>query len=235
MKSATRNVLIGLLLSGSSLSAWAKSAEIIAIGRLEAGRKQCSATLLSSHQIVTAAHCLFNSKTRKLYHPSYVNFYAGYQDGRYRLSSMARSYVIGVKSFPSGKFDEKFLYNDWAVVTLSTPIGCNIEPLEIDHKPATTQTMSTFGYGSNTPHQQVASHGCEYALPPRENTALRLKNCHVESGYSGAPLLRRERGQWHLVGLISAQAKDSQQRLRQMAVPSRAFAKHIKPRACRQL
>ncbi|MDR9827282.1 trypsin-like serine protease [Vibrio sp. FNV 38] len=222
------------LLALVSVTLQANTEAFSAVGWLRAGNKQCTATLVSSRQVVTAAHCLYDNKRRKLYHPSHIEFFADYSDGDYRLSSLARSYTAGLKTFPKGSFDETLVYNDWAVVTLSTPIGCSIEPIEIDHTSVTNSELSTAGYGVSAKGILVEQHGCQYALPPRKETGIRLKNCEIESGFSGGPLLRKSKGQWLIVGVISAEAEDSKGRLRQVAVPNIAFRSHIKQAACRR-
>lgn len=207
---------------------------IEAVGWLEAENKQCTATLVSSHQVLTAAHCLYDTNKRRYFHPNKIQFFAGFEAGEYRLSSFAKDYTVGVKKFPKGQFDEKLVYNDWALITLSTGIGCSIEPIALDKKAFKNQSLSTLGYGNSDQGFLSERHDCQYALPPREKTALRLKNCDIESGYSGGPLLRKQAKKWYLVGLISAETEDSKGRERQIAVPKIAFENKIKRPVCRR-
>ncbi|CAM4141709.1 trypsin-like serine peptidase [Vibrio agarivorans] len=225
-------IISGVLLNVSWVSA--KTPAIDAIGWLEAGNKQCTATIVRSHQIVTAAHCLYDNKTRSFFPPSKIQFFAGFASGDYRLSSFAKDYTVGLKSLPKGEFDEALIYNDWAVITLSTAVGCSIDPIDIDKDSFKNTSLSMFGYGNSGSGKLLAMHDCQYALPPRDKTGLRIKNCDIELGYSGGPLLRKRSNKWVLVGVISAEAEDSKGRIRQVAVPNIAFRNKLKPSACRR-
>jgi protease YdgD len=199
------------------------------IGKLRVtGQQSCTATLVGPNTIITAAHCIYNRKTKAYFQPSDIHFLAGAQQKTLVAQSVATSYTVATKHLPEGQFDEKALLTDWALVTLKEPIGCMLGALKIAApEQATKHKLMTAGYPMSDSSQLNAATQCLFALPPKRGSMIRLKNCALEHGDSGAALLATHDKKTRIIGVISAGTNDSKGRYRTFAVPSDQFQKHI--------
>ena len=163
------------------------------IGSLSiAGRQFCTATLISETQVITAAHCLWNSETSDWYPTEFIHFLAGYQQGEY----LGHSLVQSIEPSPAFRFSSPptltSLVHDWARVTLQRPLGKALGFIPLRTAPtASAQSLQLAGYRQDRPEALSVAKSCHQDTE-QTNETLRgflIHSCAALSGDSGGPLL----------------------------------------------
>ena len=215
------------MVHGSALNASVAPWYVIGKLRVE-GVQSCTATLIGPNTVITAAHCIYNRKSKTYFAPKTIHFMAGVQNKTLIAQSTARSYTVAAKHLPEGQFDEQALLTDWALIELNEPVGCMLGFLKTGHASEHAKhSLVAAGYPMSNTSQLIAETNCEFALPPRKGKMLRLKNCGVEHGDSGAALMATKGKVARILGIISAGTNDSKGRYRAFAVPSEQFLKQV--------
>ncbi len=158
--------------------------------------------------MLTAAHCVFNTGSKEWMDASDLLFEAGYQDGK----SVARStvdYYEVERSFlpPIGTYvlDPE---RDWAILTLSEPIGTVAGYLKSEAMPAVgarARRVGDFhvaGYARASPEYLRIRGGC--LVEAEKGHTLRISDCPLVSGDSGGPLLVVADFELRVVGVLNA-------------------------------
>ncbi|HIP76576.1 MAG TPA: trypsin-like serine protease [Psychromonas hadalis] len=204
------------------------------VGKVVAGQKVCTAPLIGTNTVLTAAHCLFQTQKRSYISPNRITFYYCVGNKKAIAKSQVKTYTVGIKEIPKGSSTEKFLYDDWAILTLQADLGCQYEsmPVKRSLKNKEDTTLFIAGYPASSPRALTKITQCLYALKPQADKVLRLKNSPVEHGDSGAPIIKKNSVGYRIIGLVSAGVNDTKGRYRVIGTPYQAFSKKLKKTLC---
>jgi V8-like Glu-specific endopeptidase len=199
-----------------------------AVGLLELGDGgYCTASVVGSDVILTAAHCLFDSDDKIV---KARRFRAAYADGMAIAEAGIRD------QFVSPDFDIARIFasdgmegHDWAFLRLDRAIGDKTGVLaikqmslqELDRMMGSQQyQLVRVGYGSSK--KLTMQTGCNLAHVWDDNTYAHL--CHIEPGDSGSPDLLLENGSYSIIGIDEAIIDIRDVKRANVAVSSAAFA-----------
>jgi len=172
------------------------------IGRIRAGRSSCTGALIGPALLLTAAHCVFNPETQRLFPPQSIHFMLGYSQGRY----VADAY--GVRLTLSDNYDPaeplKTVGHDWALLELGHAIGTPGDELTLrELPPPVGARVSLGGYAQERPEVLMVDSDCRVVGTASDQTgaALIQHDCTATHGVSGAPLLLQEGTTWVIGGI----------------------------------
>jgi protease YdgD len=161
-------------------------------------RYACSGAVIGSNEFLTAAHCLYNEKTRIFFPAESVHFLLGYAGGEYRDHKVASRYTIpsfdpSLYSHPPNR--EKFLIgarNDWAIVFVDESFSTDVKPLRLaTATPPAGTAVRIAGYPIERSYMITADLHCQ-VLQISSDKKLITHDCMTHQGDSGGPLLSKD-------------------------------------------
>lgn len=163
-----------------------------AVGPLHvAGNRSCTATLISDHEAITAAHCLFHPVTHHRADPSDIKFVLGQRRDSYAaLRGVSRLAVLPGYVYIGQKVGLSQVSSDLALLELDQPVPASeAEPLPVaDWPPAEMKNaeVSVLGFGRDRPYMATIRTGCRVT---QTAGAVAEIDCALVPGLWGAPVL----------------------------------------------
>ncbi|MBB3992399.1 V8-like Glu-specific endopeptidase [Sulfitobacter undariae] len=186
--------------NGDDAKAWE------AVGRLDIdGKGFCTGALIAPKLVLTAAHCMFDSKTRQQIVNGRVQFLAGWRNGR----ADAYRNVVRMVVHPDFDFDEavssRRVRNDLALLELDQPIrNPSIKPFRTAPRPREGDKVGVVSYALDRSEAPSLEDVCE--VLGRQDGVL-VTSCTVDFGSSGAPIFVVNDGEVQIVSVVSAKAE----------------------------
>ncbi|WP_187428029.1 hypothetical protein ROLI_001440 [Roseobacter fucihabitans] len=174
-----------------------------AVGRLDAAMSGfCTATLIAPDLLLTAAHCVYSSKTNRLIKPAGLTFRAGLQKGK----AVAERRIVQVEVHPgydaSAGPSAQSVGHDVALLRLAEPIGADVlDPFSVQDSAQTHGPVSVVSYGKGRAESLSAQSACE-VLDGYQNVIL--MDCEATFGSSGAPIFNSQNGRREIISLVSS-------------------------------
>jgi protease YdgD len=167
---------------------------------------RCTGVLIAPATVLSAAHCLYNPRTRAFLQAISLHVLLGYERGEYRFHRLVDRFSIGRATGP-GKGSPA---TDWARLELSEPVPSTIVPLPIaDVMPRAGMLVSLAGYNQDRTEVLLADISCHVVRTlAQPGGTLLVHDCAATRGTSGGPLLLKQDGGWAVLGINLAAGRE---------------------------
>ncbi|WP_328593381.1 trypsin-like serine peptidase [Tritonibacter aquimaris] len=172
-----------------------------AVGRLDlSGKGYCTATLIASDLVLTAAHCVY-AKDGTLIPAEKILFRAGLSDGVALAERQALQVEPHAKYHPSEGKKWDRVRHDVALIRLKEPISTSIaDPFVLHSGRDFGNNLSVTSYGRGRSAAPSRQRHCALVKRYRD---LFVIDCDVTFGSSGAPVFSKVGGRGRIVSIVS--------------------------------
>jgi len=159
----------------------------------------CTGVLIAPLVVLTAAHCLYNARTRALLQPVSLHVLFGYQRGQYRWHRLVVHITVG-PGFDGARGAAQPA--DWARLDLAEAVP--VTPLPLFAGSANPgMAVALAGYNQDRAQLLMADLGCHVLKIVRLPGDARFltHDCAATRGTSGAALLTRQDSGWAVIAV----------------------------------
>jgi len=176
-----------------------------AVGRLNFGDQGfCTASLVTSDIVLTAAHCLYDKVTGARVPVDRIEFQAGLRYGRAEAYRGIRRVVVHPDYVYERAERVDRIGADLALLELDRPVrNGNVQPFRTQIRVREGQNVQVVSYAKD--RSEAASREGDCRVLTRDADILVL-SCSVDFGSSGAPVFVERGGELRIVSVISAKA-----------------------------
>jgi protease YdgD len=161
--------------------------------------------LIAPSVVLTAAHCLYNPRTRTLLQPVSLHVLFGFQRDQYRWHRLVARFAVGPGFDGTTGRPQP---GDWARLELTEAVPLTPLPF-FDGAVASGMAVALAGYNQDRAQLLMADLDCRVlrtAALPAEATFV-FHDCAATRGTSGAPLLTRRDGGWVVIAINIAASR----------------------------
>ena len=176
-----------------------------AVGRLDAEATGfCTATLISPELVLTAAHCVYDSRTRKPIAAAEMTFRAGLRNGHAAAARAVAQVEAHPGYTPGTGVSPENIRHDVALLRLAEPIPTHeLDPFVLHDGLVSSGPVSVVSYGRARESVPSRQDVCQVQTTQED---IMFMDCDVTFGSSGSPVFSHKNGRGQIVSVISSMA-----------------------------